>query len=288
MILKHWTILIIITTVRSFRKQLPIILLTNTPINYNLNEHVNATYIVYPITISKLKNTLTISTNVVQNVVYADDKQINPTIKNHGLTDMSKVLIIDDVDTQLWIMEVMLNKYYIEIHRASSVKEATKLMELHKFNIIFTDVKMPEESGIDFTIKLRENGCTLPIIGVTGLTVENDDDYLISIGMNNVITKPVKRNDLVRLLKKYIDVSNKQLKKNVHIITKLVEHNVHLSATLLNNMKKGIFQLVNFINIHGLSNIKKICEQCEQLYDITFYFGFVEISDVLLQNAIYM
>ena len=280
----------IINNIRLFCKQIPIILLTNRPINYELDDHISTTYILYPITISKLKNTLTLSTNVIQNTIdelYNDvsDTEQPPTlsIKNNTLTDMPKILIIDDAETQLWIMEVMLNKYYIEIHRANSVKVAYKLMKKHNFAVIFTDIKMQEESGIDFTIKLRKEGYKLPIIGVTALTNETDDNYLLSMGMNNVITKPVKKQDLVQLLQKYINVSNKQLKKNVHIITKLVENNVHLAGTLLKNMKQSICKFINFINVHGITpnNIKIIHEKCEQLYKITFYFGFVEISDNL-------
>lgn len=60
---------------------------------------------------------------------------------------MMKVLIVDDEQLVRWFLERALKKWGHEVISASNASEAMGHMSSDKFDILFTDLRMPEESG---------------------------------------------------------------------------------------------------------------------------------------------
>lgn len=58
-----------------------------------------------------------------------------------------KVLVVDDEQLVRWFLERALKKWGHEVTSVSSTKEALSQMNISDFDILFTDLRMPEESG---------------------------------------------------------------------------------------------------------------------------------------------
>jgi signal transduction histidine kinase/streptogramin lyase/ActR/RegA family two-component response regulator len=72
------------------------------------------------------------------------------------------------------------------------------------FDMIFMDIQMPQMSGIEATQLIREKGFkNIPIIAITALSMKGDREKCLDAGMDDYIAKPVKKEALLELVRKW-------------------------------------------------------------------------------------
>jgi two-component system sensor histidine kinase/response regulator len=73
------------------------------------------------------------------------------------------------------------------------------------YDLIFMDVQMPEMDGKAATQTLRRLGFNdVPIVAMTAHAMKGDREMCLQAGMNDYITKPIKRETVFEMIKKYI------------------------------------------------------------------------------------
>lgn len=107
----------------------------------------------------------------------------------------SKILIVDDIETNITAVKSVLEPLNIDVYSANSGKEALSLILRHEFAVVILDVQMPGMDGFETAklIRLSEKNEHLPIIFVTGM---GDNPKLIleaygSGGAADYLLKPV-------------------------------------------------------------------------------------------------
>ena len=63
---------------------------------------------------------------------------------------------------------------------------------------------MPGLDGISATLKIRKNGLQTPIIAITASVVNSDRTKCLDAGMNDMLTKPFKKKDIIPILNKWL------------------------------------------------------------------------------------
>ena len=116
-----------------------------------------------------------------------------------------RVLVVDDNLTIRVLAQSMLEKLGANVDIASNGREAIESLDCKDFDLIMTDIFMPEMDGFEFVKKLRANGCTAKIIGMTASAVTDELDRMISAGADGVIYKPFDVDDLRAALTKIYD-----------------------------------------------------------------------------------
>jgi two-component system cell cycle response regulator len=108
----------------------------------------------------------------------------------------ARVLIVDDVRTNLKLLEVRLSAEYFEVVTATSGPEAIDIAERGLCDIILLDVMMPGMDGFETARRLKSSPATLhiPIVMVTALDQPADRVRGLEAGADDFLTKPV--NDL--------------------------------------------------------------------------------------------
>lgn len=106
---------------------------------------------------------------------------------------LPRILIVDDTPGNLMILAEALQEEYA-VNAANSAQAALKLIDKGiKFDLILSDVMMPDVSGYDFLeiIKQREDCSGIPVIFITALS-DNKDEYKgLALGAVDYITKPI-------------------------------------------------------------------------------------------------
>jgi DNA-binding NtrC family response regulator len=86
----------------------------------------------------------------------------------------SLIMIVDDEPDMCWAMEHILRKRGHPSKRASNGREALKLMELHKFQMAFVDIKLPDMEGLELVRHMRSVDPEIVIVMISGLCYKDD------------------------------------------------------------------------------------------------------------------
>ena len=114
------------------------------------------------------------------------------------------VLIVDDDVRNLFALTTAFERYDINAITAESGKEAiTMLNENTDIDIVLMDIMMPEMDGYETTQRIRREhkNNSLPIIAVTAKAMKGDRQKCIEAGASDYITKPVKIDQLLSLMR---------------------------------------------------------------------------------------
>jgi len=98
-----------------------------------------------------------------------------------------------------------LTRYQMEV--AANGREAVEKFtaDPEKFDLIFMDVNMPEMDGLEATQVLRNRGYKdIPIIAMTADALKEDQERCLNSGMNDYISKPIKREIVFNIIKKWV------------------------------------------------------------------------------------
>jgi signal transduction histidine kinase/CheY-like chemotaxis protein/HAMP domain-containing protein/HPt (histidine-containing phosphotransfer) domain-containing protein len=116
----------------------------------------------------------------------------------------AKILVVDDNEINLHVASGILQFFSITADTAESGKEAIDMVQQKHYDLVFMDHRMPELSGIETTKLIREMGINIPIIALTASVALGAKDMMLEAGMNDYLWKPIEKNELVRVLKKWI------------------------------------------------------------------------------------
>ncbi len=93
----------------------------------------------------------------------------------------------------------------VEVSLASSGEEALERLETTPFHLIFLDVQMPGLDGFETTREIRRRyGQGLPVVGISGNAFARDREEGLNAGMNDYLTKPVKKIELAERLARFL------------------------------------------------------------------------------------
>ena len=117
------------------------------------------------------------------------------------------ILLAEDNPVNQKLAKIMLSKAGYQVAVANNGKEAVeRYMESPKdFDLIFMDIQMPEMDGLEATKAIREKGFdTIPIVAMTAHAMKGDREKCLEAGMDDYITKPIKRELVFEVLEKWV------------------------------------------------------------------------------------
>lgn len=114
----------------------------------------------------------------------------------------TKLLVVDDNQTNLAFIQVLLKDKPIELTLASAGQEALALCQQHQFDVILLDIQLPDINGIEVAKQLRasDNYQHIPILAFTAHALQHEKAEFIAAGMNDVILKPLQADKLQQIL----------------------------------------------------------------------------------------
>jgi len=116
-----------------------------------------------------------------------------------------KVLVVDDVETNLYVAKGLMSPYGLSIDTVTSGFEAVdKIKNGASYDIIFMDHFMPKMDGMEAAKIIRGLGYTQPIVALTANALAGQTEVFLASGFNGFISKPIDIHQLNAVMNKFI------------------------------------------------------------------------------------
>lgn len=138
----------------------------------------------------------------------------NKLITTHLLAEQAKrsasILLVDDNPVNLRMAKIMLSKAGYRVTTADNGRQTLDLYQGSPdlFDLILMDINMPEMDGFEITrqIRIQEavSGTRIPIVAFTANVLPVFKQRCLEAGMDDLLTKPFKREDIFAAVKKWV------------------------------------------------------------------------------------
>jgi len=115
-----------------------------------------------------------------------------------------RVLIVDDMETNLYVAVGLMNLYRLKTETANSGQEAIDKATGNHYDIVFMDHMMPGMDGLEAAKRLRGMGYKKPIVALTANAVLGQAEMFLQNGFDAFISKPIDLRELDKVLDKLI------------------------------------------------------------------------------------
>jgi signal transduction histidine kinase/CheY-like chemotaxis protein/HPt (histidine-containing phosphotransfer) domain-containing protein len=132
-----------------------------------------------------------------------------------------RVLIAEDNSINCMLAETLLGEMGLETAVALNGLEAVEMAAAYDYAAIFMDCQMPVTDGFEATRRIRavEHGRRVPIIAMTALSMPGDRERCIAAGMDDYLSKPIRRDELIDAVERHIlDRDTERPSRDVEVV----------------------------------------------------------------------
>lgn len=120
---------------------------------------------------------------------------------------MKQILVIDDEPTIRFLLEKMLQREGYAVITAADGDEGMKLFQESRFDLVITDIIMPEKEGIEIIMEIKRTHPDIPVIAISGGGFNAPGSYLNiarAAGAAAVLEKPLEKETLLSCVQKLL------------------------------------------------------------------------------------
>jgi len=202
------------------------------------------------------------------------------------------VLIVDDVDTNLFVAEGLMKLYGLNIDIVSSgIACIEKIKNGKEYDIVFMDHMMPEMDGIEATKQLRNLGYIKPIVALTANAIAGQAELFLQNGFDDFISKPINIRQLNAVLNRFIRdkqppevIEEARKAKNGIEFSAMIEqkNNSQLQSSFIKDAKKTMALLEKILKTDGLKtedNLRKVSISIHGIKSSLWNIGEKQLSE---------
>lgn len=117
-----------------------------------------------------------------------------------------QILIVDDSSTLRTMVKICLKGLPYDVTEAENGRHAMELLEAKSYDLILTDLNMPELDGFGFIEKARKlpSADRTPIVVMTSREAETDIERAFALGAGSYVNKPVKKDELLAVVARHL------------------------------------------------------------------------------------
>jgi CheY-like chemotaxis protein len=111
-----------------------------------------------------------------------------------------KILIVDDNPNMSTLLSDILEIFEYEGYHAEDGTDALERLRKEKYDLVFTDLRMPRMDGYDLLQAIKSEHPKIPVVVVTGYTVDEGQDLMLTQKADGFLHKPFKVNEIETIL----------------------------------------------------------------------------------------
>ncbi len=142
-------------------------------------------------------------------------KETKPEISENSNTKLAgKILVAEDSPTNQTLIDLILKKAGLKTKIVDNGLLAVQKAGEEKFDLILMDIQMPVMNGFEAARQIKKEHPELPVIALTACAMKGDDEKCYSAGCDGYLTKPVDREKLLEVLKKFLNTNDPRQNSN--------------------------------------------------------------------------
>ena len=118
---------------------------------------------------------------------------------------MEKILIIDDDVTFSLMLRTWLGKKGFGVDTAADIAAGRRLLAEGSYDLVLSDMRLPDGDGTDLLQWIAERGVTVPVIVMTGYAEIRNAVVSMKLGARDYVSKPVQPDELLRKIREALD-----------------------------------------------------------------------------------
>ena len=149
--------------------------------------------------------------DAICNILNLTTQKKAPLVTRHTLREAknrSRVLLAEDNAVNQMLAVRLLEKRGYIVSVAGDGRQALAALEKEDFDIVLTDIQMPEMDGFEATAMIRKKekstGKHMPIIAMTAHASKGDQERCLAAGMDAYISKPIRTNELFATMERLL------------------------------------------------------------------------------------
>ncbi len=158
-----------------------------------------------------------------------------------------KILIIDDDPSIRNMLAIVLKKSGYEVTLTDSGKAALDRLKKETFELIISDIKMPDINGIDLLKKIKSINPGIPVIMITAFASANDAVDAMKLGAEDYVTKPFNLDELKIIIDRAVYKQNME-KENIQLKSRLTDKEKFENIVGKNRKMLEIFEVIDTIS----------------------------------------
>ena len=118
----------------------------------------------------------------------------------------ARVLLAEDNKVNQKVVIAILEKAGCRVDTVDNGQDAIQQIRTKRYDVVLMDCQMPIMDGFEATARIRampEPISKIPIIAITAHALKEDHEKCVSSGMDDYLSKPVSRQELIDLINKY-------------------------------------------------------------------------------------
>jgi len=172
-----------------------------------------ADFLPKPVRRITLKNALLSASE--SNSIFPSKTETHVASKVSHVVHGARVLLVEDSDVNRKVASIMLRRLGCKVTVAHDGFEALENLRKDDFDLVFLDVQMPVLDGIETVRRIRNVSSgvlrpAVPVIAMTARALQGDREECLEAGMNDYLSKPVRKEALEEILQKWIPQGGKQ------------------------------------------------------------------------------
>ena len=119
---------------------------------------------------------------------------------------MKRILVIEDNETNIYLIGFILKKNGHEVIEARTGEEGVELALKERTDLIIMDIQLPGIDGLEATRRIRESETDreVPIIALTSYAMTGDREKSLAAGCTGYLEKPINPNTFMGEIEKYL------------------------------------------------------------------------------------
>jgi len=158
---------------------------------------------------------------------------------------MKTILLVEDDVTFSNMLKHFLERHQYTVEVSYTIKNATTLLKEHTYNLIFTDLRLPDGNGIDLLKLSKDNNSNIPVVLMTGYAEVSTAVQAMKQGAFDYISKPFNPDEVLEVISNALEEKTdfvevvKEEKKSINTNANIV---AGISAA-----SKSLFEHINLV-----------------------------------------